>query len=90
MLGLALGRKSWNSGAESELRRSLELEPEDAGAHYNLAVIYLQRNPPAVELARRHYYRAVDLGGAPDQSVEALLAKEGGGEKSPKLSKAAR
>jgi len=90
LLGLALGRKNWNSGAESELRRSLELEPDDAGAHYNLAVIYLQRNPPAVELARRHYYRAVDLGGAPDQSLEALVAKEGGGEKRPKLSKAAR
>lgn len=90
LLGLALGRKGWNSGAESELRRSLELEPDDAGAHYNLSVIYLQRTPPAVELARRHYYRAVDLGGAPDQSVEALLVQDGEGAKSSKISKAAR
>lgn len=90
LLGLAIGRKGWNSGAESELRRSLELEPDDAGAHYNLAVIYLQRNPAAVELARRHYYRAIDLGGAADPTVEALLVKDIETSGSPKISKANR
>jgi Flp pilus assembly protein TadD len=74
LLGLTLARKSWYSGAEDELRQSLELDPEDAGAHFNLAVLYLQRSPVAVELARRHYYRALDLGSAPDRSIEGTLA----------------
>ncbi len=80
MLGLALGRKGWHSGAEEELRRSLALEPSDPGAHFNLAVIYLQRQPVALELARRHYHRSVDLGGASDPSIEALLVQTNFGE----------
>jgi len=75
MLGLTLGRKEWYSAAESELRRSLELEPNDPGAHFNLAVIYLQRQPVALELARRHYHLSVDLGSAPDSKIAALLAQ---------------
>lgn len=73
LLGLTLCRKGWYSGAEEELRRSLELEPDDAGAHFNLAVLYLQRQPAARELARRHYYRALDLGSAPDTSIANSL-----------------
>ncbi|NBV85470.1 MAG: hypothetical protein EBS01_04230, partial [Verrucomicrobia bacterium] len=75
LLGLTLCRKNWFSGAEEELRRSLELEPNDAGAHFNLAVLYLHRKPVARELARRHYYRALDLGGAPDLQVAEGLAE---------------
>jgi hypothetical protein len=59
--------------AEEELRRSLEIEPDDAGAHFNLAVFYLRRKPVAVELARRHYYRALDLGFEPDPALEESL-----------------
>ena len=58
------------AAAEREILRVLELAPDYAEAHYNLAVFYLQRNPPAVELARRHYYKSVDLGGAPDPEIE--------------------
>jgi len=75
MLGLTLGRKEWYSAAEGELRRSLEIEPNDPGAHFNLAVIYLQRQPVAMELARRHYHLSVDLGSAPDAKIDALLAQ---------------
>jgi Flp pilus assembly protein TadD len=71
--GLALGRRGWVQAAEEELRRSLEIEPDDAGAHFNLAVFYLRRKPVAVELARRHYYRALDLGFEPDPSLEESL-----------------
>ncbi len=71
--GLALGRRGWVQAAEEELRRSLEIEPDDAGAHFNLAVFYLRRKPVAVELARRHYYRALDLGFAPDPALEESL-----------------
>ena len=75
LLGLTLGKRGWYDGAEQEIRRSLELDPDDAGAHFNLAVFYLQRRPAAVELARRHYYRARDLGFAPDSDIESQLAK---------------
>jgi tetratricopeptide (TPR) repeat protein len=73
--GLALGRRGWIQAAEEELRRSLEIEPDDAGAHFNLAVFYLQRNPVAIELARRHYYRALDLGFGSDPAIEVILKK---------------
>jgi tetratricopeptide (TPR) repeat protein len=72
-LGVAIGRRGWYSGAEDEMRKALELQPDYAEAHYNLAVFYLQRNPPALELARRHYQKSLDLGAAPDADTEKLL-----------------
>lgn len=73
-LGVTVGKKGWYSGAEDEMRKAIELQPDYAEAHFNLAVFYLQRNPPAVELARRHYQKALDLGAAPDPDVEKSLA----------------
>lgn len=72
-LGVTIGQKGWYSGAEDEMRKAIELDPSYAEAHFNLAVFYLQRNPPAVELARRHYQRALELGAAPDPDVEKSL-----------------
>ena len=72
-LGVTIGQKGWYSGAEDEMRKAIELDPEYAEAHFNLAVFYLQRNPPAVELARRHYQRALELGAATDPVVERSL-----------------
>jgi Flp pilus assembly protein TadD len=69
-LGVVVGSKGWYSAAEDEMRKAIELAPDYAEAHYNLAVFYMERNPPAVELARRHYYKSVDLGGAPDPELE--------------------
>ena len=40
---------------------------------FNLAVIYIRREPPAIELARRHYRRAIALGAEADPDVERLL-----------------
>jgi Flp pilus assembly protein TadD len=77
LLAMTLARKGWYAAAEEELRHALEIEPEDPGAHFNLAVLYLQRHPIAVELARRHYYRALDMGMAPDPAVEELLSSTG-------------
>jgi len=73
-LGMTVGRKGWYSGAEDELRKALALDPAFGEAHFNLAVFYLERKPPAVELARRHYENSVDLGGARDSDFEARLA----------------
>jgi Flp pilus assembly protein TadD len=72
-LGVVVGSKGWYSAAEDELRKAIELAPDYGEAHYNLAVFYLERNPPAVELARRHYQKSVDLGGAPDPALEKKI-----------------
>ena len=72
-LGVVLGRKGWLDGAEAELRKAVEIDANYRDAHYNLAVIYLQRKPPAVELARRHYFRSIELGGKADPLLEKSL-----------------
>ena len=72
-LGVVIGRKGWIDGAQSELRRAVELDPSYSDAHYNLAVFYLEEKPPAIELARRHYYRAVELGAEKDPAIEKVL-----------------
>jgi len=72
-LGVVVGSKGWYSGAEDEMRKAIELEPDYAEAHYNLAVFYLERVPPATELARRHYQKSVDLGGSPDPVIEKKI-----------------
>lgn len=72
-LGVVIGRKGWVDGAQSELRHAVELDPNYADAHYNLAVFYLEEKPPATELARRHYYRAVELGAEKDKAMEKVF-----------------
>ncbi len=74
-LGVTVGKKGWLSGAEDELRKAIEIAPDYAEAHFNLAVFYLQRVPPSVELARRHYQKALDLGAVPDADVARSLAE---------------
>jgi len=75
-LGVVIGRKGWIDGAQSELRRAVELDPNYTDAHYNLAVFYLEEKPPAIELARRHYFRAIELGAEKDPSIEKVLKSE--------------
>lgn len=72
-LGVVIGRKGWIDGAQSELRRAVELDPSYSDAHYNLAVFYLEEKPPAIELARRHYFRAIELGAEKDAAIEKVL-----------------
>jgi tetratricopeptide (TPR) repeat protein len=63
----------WLDAAEAELQRAIELKPDYANAHFNLALMYLDRKPPSVELARRHYGKAVALGAEKDEVVEEKL-----------------
>jgi len=72
-LGVVVGKKGWIDGAQSELRKAVELDPTYADAQYNLAVFYLQGKPPSLELARRHYYRAIELGAEKDPDLEKTL-----------------
>ncbi len=73
-LGVTIGKKGWYSGAEEEMRKALELDPSYSEAHYNLALFYLQRDPPAIELARRHYYKSLELGAPSDLEIEKKLS----------------
>ena len=72
-LGVVIGRKGWLDGAQAELRKAVEIDPAYSDAHYNLAVFYLESKPPYTELARRHYYRALELGAEPDAEIEKTL-----------------
>ena len=75
-LAVVLKRIGWTNGAEAELQKALDLDPDYSEAHFNLAVLYLERKPPALEMAGRHYRRARALGASPD----ALLEKQIRGE----------
>ena len=74
-LGATFARRGWYSAGEEELRRALELNPKSPDAHYNLAMIYMERVPPAVELARRHYIRSIELGAPPDEKLAERIGK---------------
>ncbi|WP_166442578.1 tetratricopeptide repeat protein [Phragmitibacter flavus] len=74
-LAAAVKRLGWLDAAEAELRRAIELYPEYANAHFNLALMYLDRKPPAIELARRHYETALSLGSGRDELVDEKLKK---------------
>ena len=73
-LGVVVGRLGWLEAAEAELRKAIELDEKYADANYNLALFYLDRKSPAIELARRHYRRALELGAEKDPEVEKMLS----------------
>ena len=72
-LGVIIKSLGWTNGAEAELQRAIQLDPEYAEAHFNLALMFLERKPPAIELASRHYAKARAYGAAPDKLVEKQL-----------------
>jgi tetratricopeptide (TPR) repeat protein len=72
-LAIAAKGLGWTDAAEAELQRAIELKPDYGIAHFNMALMLLERRPPAVELARRHYQKALALGVAKDELVERRL-----------------
>jgi Flp pilus assembly protein TadD len=72
-LGVLARQRGWLDAAEDELRKAVELDEDYAEAHFNLAMVYTERKPPAIELARRHYYRALELGAPADPDMDRLL-----------------
>ena len=72
-LGITASQKGWQEAAEKEMLAAVEENPDYADAHFNLAVIYSTSQPPAKELARRHYNQALALGAAPDATLDRLL-----------------
>ncbi len=74
-LGIVLSQKGWGAAGEQEIRRAIEINPQYADAHFNLAVIYAKQRTPDVELAKYHYRKALDLGAPADPQLDALLKK---------------
>ena len=72
-LGCACSQKGWQEVAEKEFRKAIELDPNFGDAHFNLALVYATSKPPSLELARREYNRALELGIAKDSRLEKLL-----------------
>lgn len=72
-LGLTLSEKGMRSAAETAFRKAIILKPDYGGAQNNLAVFYLTQQPPAVELARWHYDKAIAAGFPRNPEMEKLL-----------------
>ncbi len=75
-LAVVVKKLGWREAAESELQRAIELNPQYTNAHFNLALMYLERTPPAIELAKRHYDKALALGAPKDELMEEKLKSE--------------
>lgn len=72
-LGITLSQKGLQEAAERELRAAIQLDPNYGDAHFNLAVVYATQRPPARELSRRHYNRALELGIPRDEGLESII-----------------
>jgi len=72
-LGITLSEKGLRVPAENALRKAVQLQPNYGSAHHNLAVIYVTQRPPAVELARWHYKKAIDSGHPKNPNLEKML-----------------
>lgn len=72
-LAITIKGLGWTDAAEVELQKAIALKPDYGIAHFNMALMLLERRPPAIELARRHYQKALSLGVAKDEVVERRL-----------------
>ncbi len=72
-LGIVLSEKGLRVPAEAALRRAVQLAPDNAVAHNNLAVVYATQTPPAVALARWHYQKARAAGHPRNESLEKII-----------------
>lgn len=72
-LAIAAKNLGWADAAEAELQKAIELKPDYGIAHFNLALMMLEQRPPAIELAKRHYDKALSLGVAKDEVLERRL-----------------
>ncbi|MBL9137782.1 MAG: tetratricopeptide repeat protein [Verrucomicrobiales bacterium] len=80
-LGITLVKRGQRKAGEAALRLAIKMDPNFASAHYNLAVVYANQQPPFLELARFHYQKARRAGEPANPAFEALL--KGAPESSP-------
>jgi Tfp pilus assembly protein PilF len=74
-LAVVLQAMAWYDGAEKSLLKAIQLDPDYRDAHFNLALIYIDRKAPSSKLARKHYETAVELGATPDKELEERLKR---------------
>ena len=74
-IAIALGKKGNYAEAEEFFQRSILLDGKYSNAHFNLAVMYANTEPPSLSLARKHYDIAKSLGAEPDAVLERRLAE---------------
>ena len=74
-LAIAIGKKGDTAKAEEAFRQSLSIDPNYMNAHFNLAVMYANSEPPSLQLAKKHYEKAKLLGAEPDPVLERRLAE---------------
>ncbi len=74
-LGITYSQKGYQEAAEKELLKAIELQADYPDAHFNLAFVFAHQTPASIELARKHYKRALDLGVASDPELDKLLNK---------------
>jgi tetratricopeptide (TPR) repeat protein len=72
-MAVALGRKGDMKAAEEYFRRSITIDDKYPNAHFNLAVMYVNSDPPSYALAKKHYEIAKSLGAEPDTVMERRL-----------------
>jgi tetratricopeptide (TPR) repeat protein len=72
-LGIVLSEKGLRGPAEAALRKAIQLQPNNAVAHNNLAIVYATQKPPSLALARWHYKKALDAGHPPNAELEKIL-----------------
>ncbi|HXI72571.1 MAG TPA: tetratricopeptide repeat protein [Verrucomicrobiae bacterium] len=72
-LGVTLSHKGLRVQAETALRKAVQIAPNYAAAHNNLAVIYINQTPPLVQLARWHYQKALAAGQPHNAELEKVL-----------------
>ncbi len=72
-IAIALGKQGNAREAEEFFQRSIMLNGNYSNAHFNLAVMYANTEPPSLELARKHYEMAKSLGAEPDSVMERRL-----------------
>ena len=51
-MAVVINDYGWGPAAVTELQRAIQIDPNYADAHFNLALMYLEQEPPATELAR--------------------------------------
>jgi len=75
-LGCVLADKGMRPQAETALRQAVDIDPEFADAHFNLALIYAAETPPSLALARFHYQKALGLHHEKNAALEKMLSDE--------------
>ena len=72
-LGITAAQKGWIEAAQKELETAIQLDPKYADAWFNLAVTHTLKDPKNLEDARKSYAKAIELGAAKDDPMEAQL-----------------